>query len=178
MITMIRSILSSVSEGVIKRFAGSGRAGETFTDRECFQHYGFTSRPLPGAEGVLLKQGNQIMLIASDDRRYRIELANGEVALYTDEGDYVHLKRGNLVEVHTQTFKVVAGTKVTLETPLVETTGEVTADGDITSDGEIHDMASAGGLTMSVMRTIYNRHVHPENDAGGPTDQPVPGDQM
>lgn len=178
MITMIRSILSSVTEGAIKRFSGAGRVGETFTDRECFQHYGFSSRPLSGAEGILIKQGNQIMLIASDDRRYRINIEAGEVSLYTDEGDYVHLKRGNLVEVKTETFRVVAGTKVTFDTPLVETTGAVVSDGDITADGEIHDMASAGGLTMSGMRTIYNRHVHHENDAGGPTEQPIPGDQM
>ncbi len=175
---MIRSILSSVTEGAIKRFAGAGRTGETFTDRECFQHYGFTSRALAGAEGILLKQGNQIMLIASDDRRYRIAVENGEVALYTDEGDYVHLKRGNLVEVKTETFRVKAGTKVTLDTPLVETTGEVTADGDITSDGEIQDLAAGSGLNMSGMRKIYNRHVHVENDSGGPTDKPISEDQM
>lgn len=184
MITMIRSILSSVSEGVVKRFSGAGRSGETFTDRECFQHYGFTSRALAGAEGILLKQGNQIMLIASDDRRYRIKVEHGEVALYSDEGDYVHLKRGNLVEVKTSTLEVIADTKVILDTPLVEITGEVEADlhitsgGNITADGDIHDMAGGTGLTMSGMRSIYNRHAHPENDGGGPTDEPIPGDQM
>ncbi len=168
-LTMIRSILSSVTEGVIKRFAGAGRPGETFTDREYVQHYGFSSRPLAGAEGILLKQGNQIMLIASDDRRYRISLDAGEVALYTDEGDYVHLKRGRLVEVNTDTLRIIADTKVTMQTPLVETTGEIKAGGDIT------DQVGGSGRSMQGMRSVYNGHQH-AGDSGGTTG--TPGDQM
>ncbi|MCD4675337.1 MAG: phage baseplate assembly protein [Desulfobacula sp.] len=168
MIKFIRTILSSVTEGAIKRFAGSGRPGETFADREYFQHYGFTSRPLSGAEGILLKQGNNIILVASDDRRYRIELAQGEVALYTDEGDHIHMKRGNLVEVATRELKIIASEKVSMETPLVETTGEIKADLDIT------DQVPGTGRSMESMRDIYNDHDHIET---GSTTQ-GPGDQM
>lgn len=169
MITMIRSIISGVKEGVIKRFGGSGRPGETFADREYFQHYGFTSRPLAGAEGILLKQGNNIILIASDDRRYRIEAADGEVALYTDEGDHIHMKRGRVVEINTDTLKVAAATQVLLETPLVKTTGEVKAELDIT------DHITGSGRSMESMRTVYNGHSH-TGDSGGTTSSP--GDQM
>lgn len=99
MINMIRSIITSVAEGVIKRFTGAGRPNETFTNREYIQHYGYTSRPLPNAEGIVLANGNNIIMIATDDRRYRLEIEEGEVALYTDEGDFVHFKRGNLIHV-------------------------------------------------------------------------------
>ena len=103
---MIRSVLSSVVEGVIKRFSGSGRPDETFTSREHFQHYGFTSIPQNGAEGIVLQEGNYFILIGEDDRRYRLAINAGEVALYTDEGDAVYLKRGNTIELRTKTLQI------------------------------------------------------------------------
>ena len=48
---------------------------------------------------MAIVQGCMSMLIADDDRRYRIDLADGEVALYTDEGDYIHLKRDGVIAV-------------------------------------------------------------------------------
>jgi phage gp45-like len=99
MMKLVRSIVTSVTEGVIKRFGGTGRPRESFADREYFQHYGFTSRPKQGAEAVVLLQGNQIIVIGSDDRRYRIPVEDGEVALYTDEGDSIHFKRGRKIMV-------------------------------------------------------------------------------
>jgi len=100
----IRSIISSVVEGVIKRISGAGLIGETITNREYFQHYGFTSRPLDGAEGIFIVQGNNLIAIASDDRRYRIAIENGELALYTDEdkdsfGHRIHFKRNREIEI-------------------------------------------------------------------------------
>lgn len=151
MLTVIRSIFISIAEGAIKRFSGSGRAGETFADREYFQHYGFTSRPLPGAEGLLIKQGNVIYLIASDDRRYRIGLADGEVALYSDEGDKVHLKRGRVVEIQ-------AGTEVLLNAPSVKL-----------GDGTLR------ALIDERIKTLWaDVHVHPYTDNGNPMVTGVP----
>lgn len=96
---MIRGIVNSVIEGFIKLFSASGRTAETFTKREYFQHYGFTSRPLSGAEIIIIHEGNHYLAIASDDRRYRLAVENGEVALYTDEGDKIHLKRDKTIEI-------------------------------------------------------------------------------
>lgn len=96
---MIRGIVISVIEGFIKLFSASGRSYETLTNREYMQHYGFTSRPKEGAEIIIINEGNHYLAIASDDRRYRLAVEDGEVALYTDEGDAVHLKRGNNIEV-------------------------------------------------------------------------------
>ena len=129
-----------------------GLAGET-VNGELMQHYGFTSAPLAGAEYIVLPIGGNskhAVVIASEDGRYRVKLADGEVALYTDEGDYLHMKRGRLIEVTTETLVVKAGTKVRFETPLVE------ASGDIEAAGEISD----GKRTMSEDRAIYNGHKH------------------
>ena len=96
---MIRGIVISVWEGLIKRFSASGRADETIGNREYMQHYGFTSRPLAGAEIIIINEGNHYIGVASDDRRYRLHLEAGECALYTDEGDKIHLKRDKTIEI-------------------------------------------------------------------------------
>lgn len=156
---MIRGILQQVIEGAIKRFSAFGRTDETISDREYFQHYGFTSRPKPGAECIIIKEGNHIIMIASDDRRYRIALDEGEVALYTDEGDKVHLKRDRNIEI-------VAGAKITITAPEAEISGNLTVDGNIKAHGNVTDSVRS----MAADRTIYNGHTHP---GGG-----VPNGQM
>jgi phage baseplate assembly protein V len=187
---MIRGIVKSVIQGVIQRVSAFGRPGEEIDNREFIQDYGFTSRPLAGAEVIFIRQGNHFIAIASDDRRYRISLENGEVALYTDEGDKIHLKRDRVIEITggekiiattkvaeiTATVSttvispevtVVATTKVTLATPLLAVTGSITAGENITAAGNIAD--AAGAKTMAGMRATYNGHHHSSGPA--PTEQ-------
>ncbi len=143
---MIRGIVNSVVEGKIKLFAAVGRIGEIFSGREYFQHYGFTSRPLSGAEIILIREGNHIIAVASDDRRYRIAVEAGEVALYTDEGDKIHLQRDKTIEV-------VSGNKLiaTVENEVDITTkvAKVTAteSADITSPEVTINAATSIGAT-------------------------------
>lgn len=120
-------------------------AGETLTGVERLQQYGFSSVPLPGAEAVAVFPGGQRhhgIVIAVDDRRYRLAgLQGGEVALYTDEGDHLILKRGNTIEITTQhavvnattdatvttpVLTVKASTKARFETPVLQCTGAIT----------------------------------------------------
>lgn len=133
---MIRGIVQTVTEGFIKLFSASGRTDESFEQREYFQHYGFTSRPLPGAEIIIIREGNHIIAIASDDRTYRLAVEEGEVALYTDEGDKIHLKRNKTIEIvsgnklvatvenevdlTTKTAKVNASTSCEVTSPAVK----------------------------------------------------------
>lgn len=110
-------------------------AGEVKTDMEHFELYGFTSNAHPGAEGVAVFFGGDrshgvVLCIA--DRRFRLKgLEPGEVALYTDEGDFLHFKRGRVIEVKTQTLRVTAEESVVFDTPLITTTGEIRAAGDV-----------------------------------------------
>jgi len=101
---MLIGIVQSVVEGVIKRFTATVRSTELIKDREFWDHYGMTSRPLPGAELFIVTQGNVVHAIASDDRRYRVALEDGEVCLYTDEnlqgsGHKIHFKRGRILDI-------------------------------------------------------------------------------
>ena len=76
-------------------------ADQVSDDAEHFQHYGFTSVPHAGAEGIALAVGGSTghtVVINVDDRRYRLKgLADGEVALYDDIGHQVHLTRDGIV---------------------------------------------------------------------------------
>lgn len=78
---------------------------ETKQKIERFQNYGISSNPHPPtgderAEAVVaFMSGNRShgVVLAIDDRRYRFkDLKNGEVALYDDLGQSVHLTREGL----------------------------------------------------------------------------------
>lgn len=180
---MIRVIVQDVREGAIKQVTANGRIGETFTGREAMEHYGFTSRPLAGAEAILIRDGNHILMIASDDRRYRIALENGEVALYTDEGDKVHLKRGREIEVvggekvtvSTKEALVEASVSATVTAPAIVLNGNVTVNGTLHATGAVTSAVSVADPTgtMAAMRLLYNAHTHGES--GTTTSPPAPG---
>lgn len=109
-------------------------AGEVKDNIEHFEPYGFTSNAHAGAEGIAAffagdRSHGVVLCIA--DRRFRLkELKPGEVALYTDEGDCLHFKRGRVLEIQTMTLRVTAGTAVEFDTPVIRTTGKIESDGD------------------------------------------------
>jgi len=128
-------------------------ANETLDDVEHFQPYGFTSHPKEGAEVLLTSLGGQrdhSIVFCVSDRRFRLkDLSQGEVALFTDEGDVIHFKRGNEILIK-------AATKLTIDTPEANFTGNV---------------SDANG-SMQEMRDFYNLHQHPNGDNGNPTGPP------
>lgn len=79
-------------------------AGEPKDGIEHFEPYGYTSRPIPGAEhlaGFLDGDRSNGFVLMVADRRYRIvNLAEGEVAVHDDLGQKVHLTRTGIV-IHT-----------------------------------------------------------------------------
>ncbi|AEJ11838.1 MULTISPECIES: phage baseplate assembly protein V [Pseudomonas] len=113
-------------------------AGEVKDDMEHLEPYGFTSCPLEGAEalaGFIGDRSHGVVLVVSD-RRYRLPgLKSGEVALYTDEGDRVVLKRGRVIEMETQTLRIKASQAVEFDSPLINTTGRIESAGDQVAGG-------------------------------------------
>ncbi|MBI5561408.1 MAG: phage baseplate assembly protein, partial [Deltaproteobacteria bacterium] len=150
-------MLKAVRSGKIQLVDATGLAGE-FTNKELFQQYGFASRPLPGAEGVMLLIGgvDNAVVIATEDRRYRVALESGEAAMYSDEGDKIHFKRGK--EIH-----IKSGGKV-----VVEAANEVNVIAPAVNLG-----AATGGklVVIEEFLTLYNAHTHP-GDSGGTTGPP------
>ena len=143
-----------------------GLAGEKVTG-DLFQHYGFSSAPLPGAEFLVIPVGGNskhAVVVASEDGRYRLTLQDGEVSLYTDEGDFVHMKRGRVIEVVTSDLVFKVKNKVRIETPLVEMTGDLQVEGNIKANGEVSDHTRS----MQEDRNLYNQHAHPTGPPPNP----------
>lgn len=139
---------------------------------EHFQHYGFTSVPHPGAEGVGLSIGgstNHMVVLNVDDRRYRMKgLEGGEVAIYDDQGQSVHLTREGIVvkgaglpmvfeDTPSITFR--ADNFVRFETPRVEATQliqsmQLTAGGVTGGVGSV--VATMNGGTVNFNNVVSN----------------------
>jgi len=198
-----RAVIRLVRDGLKEQGVQLQLLDAELGDAERYQHYGFTSHPHPGAEAIVLSLGgsrDHLVTIADGDRRYRfMNTAPGEVALYTDEGDNIHMQRGRIVEVNTQTMRINADTLVEINTatmqvnadtlceintatnqinaetacnidaPLTAATGAVQAGLDITDRTVL-----AGGGTINGLRSTYNGHHH--NETG--TVTAVPNQQM
>lgn len=98
------------SAAAVQRTQAQGIGNENLRGIELFQQYGFTSHPLPGTMGIVLPLGgvsSHSIVIATEHGAYRLKsLEPGEVALYTDEGAKIVLKRGKLIEADCETFRV------------------------------------------------------------------------
>lgn len=119
-------------------------AAEVKGNVEHFEPYGWTSHAHPGAETIVAFVGGDRshgVVLCVADRRYRlVGLEAGEVAIYSDEGDSVVLKRGRMVEVTTETFRLNAkrcelnaSDGITLNAPRVSATGDIDAEGGVTA---------------------------------------------
>ena len=120
---------------------------------EHFEPYGYTSKPKQGAEVLAMffdgDRSHGVIVVAAD-RRYRLKgMDDGEVALYDDQGQFVHLQRDGQITVK-------ALTKVIIDAPDAEITGNLKVGKDIVAVGDIKDQG--GAKSMKGMRTAYNAH--------------------
>ncbi|HHR6226860.1 TPA: phage baseplate assembly protein V [Providencia alcalifaciens] len=187
------------SEGKVQTMQGEGLSGEPLQGQEIFQHYGFTSRPLPGTEAIVLPLGGRSshgIVIATEHGAYRLAgLETGEVALYTDEGAKIVLKRGRIIDVECDIYRVNckhyevnAEDKADFNTPMLTTSEQLTAMKQITGNG---GMAIKGGKGASfegnitqtsgnyqtngdvlVGKISLRLHIHPNGNNGSDTGAP------
>ncbi len=149
--------------------------GETRDGMERPQDYGFTSHPLPGMQpfaGFFGGDRSNGFVIAMCDRQFRIELERGEVAIYDDLGQKVHLTRTGVV-VKTplnatleadQNVTIKAGKKLRLEAEDIETHATRSRSWDVAGFGERwtwtggtaweHKTWQAGAVISSVVLNI------------------------
>jgi len=155
------------------------RQGELRDGVEHFQPYGFAFRPHAGAQAVVAYLGgcgnHPVALVVADPRHRLRDLETGEVALYTDEGDTIVLRRDRRIEVTAgaqvtvtaPTVELAATTKVLIDAPLVEVTGNLEVAGNVQAAGNVTDNAGTPQAgTMAGMRTTYNLHTHPDPHGG------------
>ncbi len=183
-LTVGRCVLAAVtdSKGIqevqVQLYAGEVR------EMERFQNYGFTSVPLPSAEGVCVFPGGNRehgICISIDDRTYRLKsLAAGSVALYDASGTKIVLSNDGQVEVN-----AAAEVTITSETLVnvnsnatVEVSGasavNVSSDTKVAVDAPAIELGS--GALESVLKgetfqATFNAHTHVGN-LGVPTSPP------
>lgn len=109
-------------------------AGERKDRVEHFEPFGFTSKPLAGAEHVTLfldgDRSHGITVVVAD-RRYRLTtLVDGEAALHDAFGNKVHLKADG-------TLEVMASASVQINSPQVTITGNLQVNGTITGATDV-----------------------------------------
>lgn len=97
-----RGTLHLVNDGpAVQTVQATFLKDETRDGMERVQDYGFTSVPLAGMQPIAVFFGGDRsngVVIACADRRYRLKgLQSGEVALYDDLGQKVHLTRSGVV---------------------------------------------------------------------------------
>lgn len=136
------------------------------------------------------------VIVASEHGAYRFVLgADGEAAVYNQWGDFVHLRADRTMHVVSEarvlietadvtinasdsvtintpaltvngaTVEVNASAGVALNTPTVAASEAITAGTNITATNNVLDQA--GTKSMAGMRTVFNTHTHPENNAPG-----------
>lgn len=127
-------------------------------DIEHMQNYGFTSHATGGDVAVAFIGGNreQGIVLAVDDRRYRISLKPGEVAMYDDLGNKVELLRDML--------KITAVQHAEVQAPTIKLIGDLELVGNVNIQGNID---STGTITNNGKR-IDSTHTHASGGAGVP----------
>ncbi|MBI1175677.1 MAG: phage baseplate protein [Sideroxydans sp.] len=135
--------------------------GEPLNNIDRIEPYGLSYRPKAGSRAYLFfPSGDRSYGVALviGDKRYQMNLQEGEVALHDDEGNHVHLQRGGVVEV-------AANTKVIAQTPLFETSGDALIGGKLT----VKNGFDLTGIGMANGKRIDETHTHISNGPGVPT---------
>ncbi len=156
-----RAVVYRVDDSLNVQGVQIGVLADEVAQAQRFQQYGFSSVPLSGAEAIMVSISgvrSHAVVIATDDGRHRKKnMQPGEVALYTDEGDYILFGRGHKikivstgeVDVTAPTVTITASTKITLDTPELHCTGKITATGDVVAgtvslDQHVHTGVTSG----------------------------------
>ena len=195
-----RGVVESVDDSPMMRtIQAEFLPGDVREGLEHFEPYGFTSRVKKGAEAIgAFFNGDRShgVVLVTADRRFRLHVEEGEVAVFDDQGQKVVLKRdGILVETPKNLTATVGGNAVatvkgtttlksgdvTIEAPSVHITGKLSVDGHISGTG---GMAVSGGSGAAVTGAItatgditagaisLQGHTHTEQGDGAETSTP------
>ncbi|MEM7047822.1 MAG: phage baseplate assembly protein V [Pseudomonadota bacterium] len=113
---------------------------ELVGDMPRVQNYGMTSVPHPGAACVVVAAGGSRthnLIVAADHPDHRpTGLKDGEVMVYDDQGQCVHLKRGGIeittskpITVNASSISMNASEQIIMNAPSIEMKGDVQLGG-------------------------------------------------
>lgn len=158
---------ATICRGIIKRVqldeAGKNQQvqlglyrDELVSKVERLQEYGFTSYPPEGGEAcAVFLRGSRDggLVIATDDRRYRIEISPDEVCLYHKNGQYVLLKNDEDIEISCNELNIDVDTDTitaTTEVSITQGAGSITINGgNVVIEGGTVDLGGTGGSAVA-----------------------------
>lgn len=135
-----RKIASLVVLGLVKLVYKSDKQqqlqaamldGELRDKLKHYQNYGFTHHPHNDAECLtLFANGDKAegLVVAVNDRRYHMQVEQGEVALYDDQKQVVYLTRDG-IRIETARRIDLKASDMTVDVPLVKFTGDIDVSG-------------------------------------------------
>ena len=152
-----------------------GLAGEQAQAVEILQQFGFCSGVPAGSDLIVLPLAGRTsagVIIATENAACRLKVGPGEVRIYSQEGAYIHIKQGRIIEMDCDELAVTvknnarltAGQGVTisanggirLDTPQTTVTGNLTATGErggqveMAADMRLRgDIEQTGGIVSS-----------------------------
>lgn len=161
-----RRILLMTAKALVKAVNDAGgiqtmqitALAEESRDVERYQDYGLSTHPPTGSQGIILFLGGDrshgIAIKVDDPATRKKGLTQGEVALYTDEGDYLWLKRNREALLRANKFNVI-GSSETLMDLLIDSLTEI-SDGFSTLSGDSADSSVPGVLKPLVGQGSYS----------------------
>ena len=174
-----RGIVRLVDDGArLQEIQVERLRGELTSGVENFQQFGLASHPEPGAEAIVLSLNgdrSHAVIIATEDRRYRLKVNPGGVALYDSSGSFLRFNADGSASMDCAgQVSLVAGGGVDIQGDVsiegsvaisgpVNIQGEVLVTGNLTMIGNLQALGNIADFTgpMAAMRAIYNSHVHP-----------------
>lgn len=178
-------------------------AGEQAQAVEVLQQFGFSSGVPEGSDLIVVPLGGRTsasVIIATENAAYRLKVGPGEARMYSQDGAYIHIKQGRVIEIDCdelainvknnarltagQQVTVEAGSGIVLDTPQTTVTGNMTATGqkgdrvemtaDMTLRGNIQQtgsITSSGDHTAGGISLTGHTHTGVQT-GGGSTGQP------
>ena len=158
-------ITATDDTGPVHRAQVRAMAPEQIDNVSVLQLYGLASHAMIGSDAMALfvsgDRSNAVIVATNNQGARMRNLKSGEVALYTDEGDSVLLSRGRIIAVK-------CGTKVHIDCPLVELTGDLHVTGEIVRGFGTGDQVTLGQHT-------HGQGGDSHGDSEQPTFPPTPG---
>ena len=163
-----RARLSALNgDPALQMAQGKGLAGEAVQAVEVLQQFGFSSGIPADSQLIVLPlagRSSASVVIATEHGAYRLKVGPGEARMYSQEGAYIHIKQGRVIEAVCDDFMldvknqaiIKAGAGVVLDTPQTTVTGNMTATGEkgdtveMTANVKVKgDIAQDGNMTST-----------------------------
>ncbi|MCA9610256.1 MAG: hypothetical protein KC619_31890 [Myxococcales bacterium] len=169
---LLSSKLSATTHSLLAKIRGDQTGDDMYEevdDCSIFGHAAIDWRPADptgddACEVLMWRRGDELVGLATLDRRWQVQVEAGEVAIHAfgDDAPTILLKPNGDVTVSNAngSIALASGGNVTINGVVIDT------DGNITAPGEVTAMDGPTSVSLST---------HKHGTAMGPSDAPTPG---